>query len=227
MNLLNLENIHLNSELESEINKTFKKLSVVKGDSLYYHYKCDGFNDVGWGCGYRTLQSICSWISNANKKIDSSMNKVVPSFNEIQELLIKCGDKSAAFLGSRDWIGCFEVSYVIDSLYDVPCKILHCAPKSLHNEINNLYDHFDRFGSPTMMGGDLDNGSKGIYGIATLENDDGKDAHYLLVVDPHFTSNYDTNLSYLIKNKWIEWKNIDYFNAANSFYNFCMPQLKV
>ena len=28
----------------------------------YWHYLCDGFDDRGWGCGYRTLQTIASWI---------------------------------------------------------------------------------------------------------------------------------------------------------------------
>ena len=30
----------------------------------YWHYYCDGFDDRGWGCGYRTLQTIVSWIIN-------------------------------------------------------------------------------------------------------------------------------------------------------------------
>ena len=30
----------------------------------YWHYVCDHFDDRGWGCGYRTLQTIASWIIN-------------------------------------------------------------------------------------------------------------------------------------------------------------------
>ena len=30
----------------------------------YWHYCCDSFDDRGWGCGYRTLQTIASWIIN-------------------------------------------------------------------------------------------------------------------------------------------------------------------
>jgi Ufm1-specific protease 1 len=26
---------------------------TVNGSYKYYHYNCDGFNDCGWGCGYR------------------------------------------------------------------------------------------------------------------------------------------------------------------------------
>ena len=34
----------------------------VSGDYEYWHYLCDGTDDKGWGCGYRTCQSIASWI---------------------------------------------------------------------------------------------------------------------------------------------------------------------
>ena len=33
----------------------------MQGKCEYYHYGVDGFNDSGWGCGYRTCQSILSW----------------------------------------------------------------------------------------------------------------------------------------------------------------------
>ena len=35
--------------------------SVVHGDYRYWHYLCDGTDDRGWGCGYRTLQTIIDW----------------------------------------------------------------------------------------------------------------------------------------------------------------------
>lgn len=36
--------------------------TVVSGTYEYWHYGCDGLDDRGWGCGYRTLQTIASWI---------------------------------------------------------------------------------------------------------------------------------------------------------------------
>ena len=33
-------------------------------DYEYWHYCCDDLDDRGWGCGYRTLQTISSWIIN-------------------------------------------------------------------------------------------------------------------------------------------------------------------
>ena len=34
----------------------------VCGDYLYYHYMQDGFNDNGWGCAYRSMQTLLSHL---------------------------------------------------------------------------------------------------------------------------------------------------------------------
>jgi len=54
-----LKNVHTGLELPCE---NVERLSLVKGDYDYWHYGCDGLDDRGWGCGYRTLQTIASWI---------------------------------------------------------------------------------------------------------------------------------------------------------------------
>ena len=54
-------------------------------------------------------------------------------------------------------------------MYDVPCKIIHATSSSsqgnvqhgLGSHVNSLQDHFRDFGSPVMMGGDVDASSKG------------------------------------------------------------------
>jgi hypothetical protein len=54
-----LSNVHLDVLLpEGEIVLS----EVVGGDYEYWHYGCDSVDDRGWGCGYRTLQTIASWI---------------------------------------------------------------------------------------------------------------------------------------------------------------------
>ena len=73
---------------------------------LYFHQ--------GWGCGYRSLQTICSWISQ-RMKTDAS----IPSIPRIQEVLVAMGDKEREFIGSKQWIGSVEVGLVIDKIYDV------------------------------------------------------------------------------------------------------------
>ncbi len=52
----------------------------------------------------------------------------VPSIGDIQKILVEIGDKTENFIGSRDWIGSFEIAYVIDHLFKIPCKMVH-VPK--------------------------------------------------------------------------------------------------
>jgi hypothetical protein len=78
-----------------------------------------------------------------------------------------------------------------------------------------------------MMGGDLDNSSKGIAGIAgipALKNT--LDDTYFLILDPHYHSNQQTSKDYLIENNWINWHSCKQLTDNNSFYNFCLPQIK-
>ncbi|CAJ0565784.1 unnamed protein product, partial [Mesorhabditis spiculigera] len=49
------------------------RISAVKGSYDYYHYKQQGIDDNGWGCAYRSLQTIwnavgidCSYIAQFN-----------------------------------------------------------------------------------------------------------------------------------------------------------------
>ncbi|KAK9498202.1 hypothetical protein O3M35_004068 [Rhynocoris fuscipes] len=38
------------------------RITLVKGMYDYYHYMQSNFNDNGWGCAYRSLQTIFSWF---------------------------------------------------------------------------------------------------------------------------------------------------------------------
>ncbi|EQC25303.1 hypothetical protein, variant [Saprolegnia diclina VS20] len=35
---------------------------LVSGDYAFYHYMQQGVNDKGWGCAYRSLQTLASWL---------------------------------------------------------------------------------------------------------------------------------------------------------------------
>jgi len=37
-------------------------VSLLKGDYTYHHYMQDQFDDDGWGCAYRSLQTVISWF---------------------------------------------------------------------------------------------------------------------------------------------------------------------
>ena len=36
--------------------------AIVSGNYGYHHYMQDNFDDDGWGCAYRSLQTIISWF---------------------------------------------------------------------------------------------------------------------------------------------------------------------
>lgn len=42
---------------------------------------------------------------------------------EIQQSLVEIGDKEPAFVGSRDWIGAIELSFVLDKLLGVSMSL--------------------------------------------------------------------------------------------------------
>lgn len=70
------------------------------------------------------------------------------------------------------------MSYVLDSLYDIPSKILHLGKgEDLRGQLTTLAEHFRGKGSPVMMGGETDVSSKGIMGVCQGERE-----AYLLVV---------------------------------------------
>lgn len=89
-------------------------------------------NLQGWGCAYRTLQSLCSWIAkNRDDTIDVDDNALigtdVPSVEEIQQTLVNINDKPPEFLNSTDWLGALEVS-------------AHLAHN--HHHLTNNYNRF-------------------------------------------------------------------------------------
>lgn len=118
-------------------------LQLVKSSCAYYHYMCDQLDDrvsmlhlsvavglvhdtsndlglhQGWGCGYRSLQSLCSW---ADRKREPDKSSRVPSARQIQDVLVELGDKPPSFANSKDWIGCFEACIVLEHVYGVSIR---------------------------------------------------------------------------------------------------------
>lgn len=81
----------------------------VQGTYAYHHYMQDGMDDNGWGCAYRSLQTIFSWFRH-----QGYTNMAVPSHKDIQQCLVNIGDKQRSFVGSRQWIGSTEVGQELD-----------------------------------------------------------------------------------------------------------------
>lgn len=57
------------------------KQYLVQGTYAYHHYMQDRMDDNGWGCAYRSLQTIVSWFRH-----QGYTNKPIPSHREIQEV---------------------------------------------------------------------------------------------------------------------------------------------
>lgn len=217
-----LRDVHKSLDSPEEGGETY----LVKGSYLYYHYACDGEQDQGWGCGYRTLQTLCSHLRltkaqlTASQESSSTVQGCEPSLRGIQEALVTMQDKEEGFVGSREWIGSVEVSLCLDYFHDVPGKIIHVKTGSdLPSIVPDLIQHFKTRGTPIMMGGDSDASSKGVLGVHA-----GSQHSYLLILDPHFTGK--ATLEQLIDKEWVSWKPTDSF-MASSFYNLCLPQFTV
>ncbi|KAG0450080.1 hypothetical protein HPP92_026948 [Vanilla planifolia] len=114
-------------------------ISMIDGSYEYFHYFLDGIDDNGWGCAYRSLQTIVSWF-----RLQHYTSVDVPSHRDIQQALVEIGDKEPSFVGSREWIGAIELSFVLDKLLGVSCKILNVrSGAELPEKCRELARHFE------------------------------------------------------------------------------------
>lgn len=187
---------------------------LVQGRYLYSHYMQDRFNDSGWGCAYRSLQTLFSWCAfERYTQFDKGM---LPSHKDIQRALVDVGDKPPSFFGSKEWIGANEVCYALEKLTGVSSKILHVSKGSeMEGKGRELARHFDEWGSPVMVGGGVLAWT--ILGVARNEKT-GRTK--FLILDPHYEGRDD--LSSIQNKGWVAWKSADVFKA-DAFYNLCMP----
>jgi hypothetical protein len=73
----------------------------------------------------------------------------------------------------------------VDHLYGVSSKIIHVAKGSdLHDHVPSLVEHFNKYGSPVMMGGDQDCSAKAVMGVHSSDSE----AYLLIVVRLHYTA---------------------------------------
>ncbi|KAJ6668595.1 hypothetical protein lerEdw1_012077 [Lerista edwardsae] len=121
---------------------------LVYGTYSYHHYMQDRIDDSGWGCAYRSLQTICSWFRH-----QGYVDRSVPTHKEIQQALVDVGDKPPGFVGSRQWIGSIEVQLVLNQLLGITSKILFVSQGSeLASQGRELANHFKTEGTPVMIG---------------------------------------------------------------------------
>lgn len=196
------------------------QVALITGSYHYYHYGCDSVDDRGWGCGYRTLQTLCSWLVETG--VRGAASRPVPSLREMQHSLVEMGDKPPLFAGSQEWIGTVEAALCIDHFYAVPSKLIHIPQgQDLERQLETLYTHFQGGGGPVMMGGDRDNSSKALLGVCSSAR-----GHHLLVLDPHYYGMAGSlGKGELQARGWVCWRELGFFDEG-SFYNLCLPQCR-
>ncbi|KYM97653.1 PREDICTED: ufm1-specific protease 2 [Cyphomyrmex costatus] len=188
------------------------KLSIVEGLYSYHHYMQDNCDDIGWGCAYRSLQTIISWY-----RLQGYTEIPVPSHRTIQQCLVDIGDKSFNFIGSKQWIGSTEVSFILQTVFQIQVRILHATSgEEMLTLIPQLADHFDTQGTPVMIGGGVL--AHTILGVSYDEHsEEGK----FLILDPHYTGG--EHLPTIVNKGWCGWKTKNFWKK-NTFYNMCLPQ---
>lgn len=108
----------------------------------------NNYDDNGWGCAYRSLQTLCSWF-----KLQGFTDHKIPTHIEIQKYLVDIGDKQSSFIGSKQWIGSTEVSMCLNGFINVVSRILRCdSGADLTDYGPTLAQHFESQGTPIMIG---------------------------------------------------------------------------
>lgn len=215
-------------------------LNIIRGTYTYHHYMQDNINDNGWGCAYRSLQTIISWFKHQGyiysmdakpyrpKKTDPEdklaelrtkleLESRVPSHEEIQRVLVDVGDKTPDFVNSKKWIGSQEVCYVLDHLFGIQSKFIAVSSGSeLVSKARDLGAHFATQFTPIMIGG----GVLAHTIIGTNFNEKNGDISYL-ILDPHYTDSDE--IDKILKKGWCGWKKNSFWDKS-AFYNLCLPQ---
>ncbi|XP_011311376.1 ufm1-specific protease 2 [Fopius arisanus] len=188
-------------------------VSLVKGLYAYHHYMQDKFDDSGWGCAYRSLQTIFSWF-----RLQGYTGESIPSHRAIQKCLVDIGDKSHNFIGSQQWIGSTEVGFVLETLLGISVRVLCAATGGqMQEQIISLKEHFQYQGTPVMIGGGVL--AHTILGVAHNEE---TDEIKFLILDPHYTGPED--LKTITNKGWCGWKGLNFWKK-DAFYNMCLPQI--
>jgi len=185
----------------------------VSGIYDYYHYTQDKFDDSGWGCAYRSLQTIQSWFIHQNYT-----TKPVQNHREIQKLLFSLGQRERTFIGSREWIGSLEIQAVLQKYLGIESKIVHISKgPDIVNHTRQLIDHFTSQGTPVMIGG-----GQLAYTLLGIDYNEKTGKVLFLILDPHYTGKDE--LGAIQKKGWCAWKDGSLFKEKY-FYNLCLPQV--
>ncbi len=178
---------------------------------------------LGVGGTTRSLQTIISWFV-----LNNYVNKKVPGHREIQQTLVNIGDKPATFVGSKQWIGAIEISFILDTLLDISSKVLTFnSGAEIPTKAREIAHHFETQGTPIMIGGGVL-----AYTLLGIDYNESTGECAFLILDPHYTEGEDINK--ITAGAWVGWKRLGDNAAAggdlfvkSAFYNFLCPQRPV
>ncbi|CAH8644897.1 unnamed protein product [Schistosoma bovis] len=192
---------------------------IVTGRYTYKHYLQDGVDDRNWGCAYRSLQTLVSWLMWQGEITPGP----IPSLRDIQASIVRFGDKPKSFIGSCQWIGSLEVSYCLQELYNIQCRLLHIPQGHQMNQLaaHALAQHFTSGGGPVMVGGgQLAHTIIGVQLCESTLNGTESSSYRYLILDPHYTGPFG-NIKLITEKGWCGWK-LQSFWKSNVHYNLCL-----
>ncbi|EJW85661.1 hypothetical protein WUBG_03430, partial [Wuchereria bancrofti] len=200
-----------NPHLHIKSYKPKGKVYIISGSYNYHHYMQDGINDSGWGCAYRSFQTLWSWFV-----LQGYIDKPTPTHREIQQSLYDCGDKDAMFVGSQQWIGSIELGYCFENMAGIESRVLTTnSGAEVTGNIRQLALHFKTYGTPIMIGGGML-----AHTILGVDFNESTGESSFLVLDPHYSG--DEDLHTIITRGWCSWK-MPSFWKQEYFYNLLLP----
>ena len=190
---------------------SLRRAHLVSGRLRYCHYLCDGFDDSGWGCGFRSVQTILSWLDPAPP----------PSIAECQAVLAAV--QPAAYAGARGWIGVADAVVLLDHYQNAQTTVLELPNgQAMARHTPALAAHFEAGGGPAMIGGGGDVYSKTIVGVRLgVPSADPLDDE-LLVWDPHFVGADPATAAET--GGAVAWRTVRELLRGSSFYNVALPR---
>ena len=200
--------------------------------------------DAGWGCAYRSGQTLASWLALHPREQGPSPPPPAPAafapptHAAMQAALVELGDKPPAFLGSAAWIGAAELGFVLDRLAGATCRIVPVrrgADLGGPAVARALAAHFQAQGAPVMVGG----GVLAYTCLGVAYEAAGGDAGgpppppaHLLILDPHFPGPAG-DLAAVRAGGWVAWRRVapgarsaagGGLFEADAHYNLLCPQ---
>jgi len=186
-------------------------------DYKLYHYKIDDFDDVGFGCSYRNIQTILSAYSLKNNinipNIKDILTFFYPNYEHIQKkhLWIEPLQISKYLLDTCN-IKCNNLLYVMN---DKDSQKMLKSDITYYIENNKIYNSKQFNNIKTIINNHFFNSNlpividDGIYSycVCSISNNS------ITLIDPHTTQNKD-----IIKIKSLEF-------LKNKFWMICIPDI--